>query len=263
MKKIIPFIKDIKFNTKIYEITSISLENTLTTLENGEIDGEFIVSGDYKMNDTSINTEPFIYGLPFNITIDDYYDIDSLKIDIDDFKYEIINEEILRVNIDVSLDGKVKVEVKKDKEKDELNKINPDVIIETRINEDKNDNINEVRNKIDISDDIIDEYVNIKDNETNQKEEITDLFKQNKDEIKKVSNEVTINNKIDSIFENFSSEDEKYVSYYVHIVRDNDTLESISIKYNVPIEDIKEYNDVENITHFSKLIVPYIDDKKI
>ena len=34
MKKVIPFTKDIKFNTKIYEITSISLENTLSIEEN-------------------------------------------------------------------------------------------------------------------------------------------------------------------------------------------------------------------------------------
>ena len=44
MKKIVPFTKDIKFNTKIYEITSISLEENYNCTED-TIDGEFIVSG--------------------------------------------------------------------------------------------------------------------------------------------------------------------------------------------------------------------------
>ena len=105
MKNIIPFSKDIKFNTKIYEITSISLENNLIVEEDNTIDGEFIISGNYKMNDISINTEPFIYNIPFNISLSDKYNNDTIKIDIDDFKYEIINEEILKVNIDVLVKG--------------------------------------------------------------------------------------------------------------------------------------------------------------
>ena len=99
MKKIVPFTKDIKFNTKIYEITSISLEHNLTIEENNLVSGEFIISGEYKITDSSINSEPFIYGLPFDITLDTKYDMDRIKIDIDDFKFEIVNEEILRVKM--------------------------------------------------------------------------------------------------------------------------------------------------------------------
>ena len=239
-------MKDIKFNTKIYEITSISLENTLNVLENGSIGGEFIVSGDYKMNDTSINTEPFIYGLPFDITIDDYYETDSIKIDIDDFKYEIINEEILRVNIDVLLEGRIKIE--KEEEKEEKEEINPDVLIDAR---------KEEKSNIDLSIDKLD----IKEEKSILKEE--NLFKEEKEEIVKVSNIVNEEKNVTSIFDNFSNSDEKYVSYFVHIVRDNETLESISMKYNVSIDAIKEYNDQINITQSSKLIIPFIDDKII
>ena len=249
MKKIIPFTKDIKFNTKIYEISSISLENTLVVDDSGEISGEFIVSGDYKMNDSSINTEPFIYGLPFDITIDDYYDNSSIKIDIDDFKYEIINEEILRVNIDVLLEGKVKIDKEEKEEKEE---INPDVIIDARKELEKKEEIKE--NKI------LDEYIGIKKENKDMIEE-KDLFKQTEDNTTMVIKEEN-DNKVTSIFENFSSEDEKYVSYYVHIVRENDTLESISMKYNVSIDDINKYNDNKQITQSSKLIIPYINDDK-
>lgn len=247
MKKIIPFTKDIKFNTKIYEITSISLENTLTIEENNEIDGEFIVSGDYKMNDSSINTEPFIYGLPFDITLDDYYNTDSLKLDIDDFKYEILNEEILRINIDVLIEGTIKVE---EKEENNQEQIDPDVIIEARKqvdkdNDEKKDN-NFIKENIIINKEI--------DNMTEEK----DLFKQSDENITKVLKED--DQQVTSIFDNFNTNDEKYVSYYVHIVRENDTLETISIKYNVSIDDIKEYNDLQKVTLGNKILVPYINN---
>ena len=132
MKKIVPFTKDIKFNTKIYEITSISLEHNLTIEENNLVSGEFIISGEYKITDSSINSEPFIYGLPFDITLDTKYDMDRIKIDIDDFKFEIVNEEILRVNIDVLIEGIELVEIEEEKEISE--EIKPDLVIDSRSN---------------------------------------------------------------------------------------------------------------------------------
>ena len=226
MKKIIPFTKDISFNTKIYELTSISLENTLTIEENNVIDGEFIISGEYKMNDASINTEPFIYGLPFDITLDEYYETDTLKVDIDDFKYEIINEEILRVNIDVLVEGSIKIEEEKEE-------ITPDVIISETLEEER------------IDKEMLEE----------------DLFKETNENIQEVIKET--DNKATSIFDNFSNNDEKYISYYVHIVRENDTIDSICTKYKITKEALKEYNNIDKITLENKLIIPYINDQAI
>ena len=104
MKKIIPFKKEIKFNTKIFEITSISLEHNLQKKDNNIINGNFVVSGNYKVNETSINTERFSYDLPFDINVDEKYMLDNVVIDIDDFYYEIINNKSLEVNIDVLID---------------------------------------------------------------------------------------------------------------------------------------------------------------
>lgn len=243
MKKIIPFTNDIKFNTKIYEITSISLENTLSATDNNTIDGEFIISGDYKMNDSSINTEPFIYGLPFNITLDTKYDTENLKIDIDDFKFEIVNEEILRVNIDVLIEGVELIEVLDEE------KLKPDVIIEARKEkiEEENDESNNRK------EDYMDDYVK-------------DLFKQTDENITQVDQ--IINNDVDStkvtsIFENFDPKDEKYVSYYVHIVRENDNIDSICLKYGINSDDLKEYNDIDQITLGNKIIIPYKNNETI
>lgn len=105
MKKLVPFKKDIAFDTNIAEINSISLEHEITNHEESLIAGKFIVSGDYKMTDTTINLDNFEYELPFNINIDKKYNIDDAEIDISDFYYEIINNRILSVNIELSVDN--------------------------------------------------------------------------------------------------------------------------------------------------------------
>ncbi|MDD2435240.1 MAG: LysM peptidoglycan-binding domain-containing protein [Bacilli bacterium] len=103
MNKIVPFKKNIIFKSNLSEITSISLEHNLH-LEAEKIMGEFIISGEYKMVDTSMNTEVFSFNLPFEERLEDY-NLDNAKVDIDDFYYEIINSNILRVNIDLIVDG--------------------------------------------------------------------------------------------------------------------------------------------------------------
>lgn len=105
MKKIIPFSKDIEFDTNVAEINSISLEHTLKLKEENLVSGEFIVSGTYKMTDTSLNTDNFEYKIPFDISIDKKYDTKDIDIDINDFYYEVINNKILSINIEVSIDG--------------------------------------------------------------------------------------------------------------------------------------------------------------
>lgn len=279
MKKIIPFSSDIKFNTKIFEITSISLEHNLTIESNNIVSGEFIISGDYKMNDTSINTEPFIHGLPFDITLDCKYDMDRIKIDIDDFKFEIINEEILRVNIDVLVEGIELVEL------DEEEEIKPDLVIDTRekseqkiendlidlgfSEEEKRETQNDETAKIEIIDEEDDEMRDSVPNLIMQ-----DLFKQDSEQIKAVSKiydianegketDTVSNNTVTSIFNNFSEKDEKYVTYFVHIVRENDNIDSIAMKYGVSIDEIKEYNNIEQITLGTKIIVPYVENETI
>ena len=59
MKQTIPFVKDISFNSKIAEITSISLEHNLKMENDDSVVGTFIVSGKYKVNQISINEEEF------------------------------------------------------------------------------------------------------------------------------------------------------------------------------------------------------------
>ena len=103
MKQIVPFKKELPFKTKVSDITSISLERDLNVLDDGIISGVFHITGDYKMNEGSINREDFSFDLPFDITLDPRYDIKTVNSDIDDFYYDIINDDTLKVNIDLLL----------------------------------------------------------------------------------------------------------------------------------------------------------------
>lgn len=107
MKEIIPFKKEIIFDKSIDEITSISLEHTLN-IKNNDLNGDFIISGEYKSEESVI---PFNKKIPFNIIVDDIYDTRFATIDIDDFYYEVKNNNTLFISIDVLIDKLEKVEL--------------------------------------------------------------------------------------------------------------------------------------------------------
>jgi len=104
MKKIVPFKKEIIFKSNLSEITSISLEHSLHYDSEHLITGQFIISGEYRMNDNSLNVDDFSFNIPFDINMDEKYILDKAVIDINDFYYEIINSKVLEVNIEVSID---------------------------------------------------------------------------------------------------------------------------------------------------------------
>ena len=96
MNKIIPFNKDITFNESIGDITSIALDDTLKFMDNYTIKGELIVRGCHKYLDIESD---FSYHIPVEIAVDSKYDTSKANISVDDFYYEIINDNILRVKI--------------------------------------------------------------------------------------------------------------------------------------------------------------------
>lgn len=221
MKNIIPFKKDIIFKTNLSEITSISLENTLN-LKNDTISGDFIVSGDYKVSDNSTTVEPFELKLPFEIVMDDRFDTNKATIDIDDFYYEIINDNTLSISIDVLVDH---LSEKPLIEFEDL----VEVEHAREVLEEEEDNMEESR--------CIEEEV---------KDEIIEDRK----------DEELVEEKINSIFSSNSLEGDTYVTYNVFILRDGDTLESIMEKYNITEEELKKYNDLSNLQLGDKLIIP-------
>ena len=54
-----------------------------------------------------------------------------------------------------------------------------------------------------------------------------------------------------------SNTEESFYKYKIYIMREEDTIESIAIKYNVTLDDLKEYNDLSNINIGDKIIIPF------
>lgn len=115
MRQIVPYEKEIKFKTKIAEISSISLEHELNS-NDFEVNGEFIVSGDYKTHEISVNKESFSYKLPFSVTLTDSIELSSLDFEILDFRYDVVGDDILKVNIEFEVYAEEKKEIDKEKE---------------------------------------------------------------------------------------------------------------------------------------------------
>ena len=238
MKQIIPFVKDISLAPKIYEVTSIALEHNLKMENSDSVVGSFTVSGKYRINNISINEEVFEENIPFDITLDSKYDASKVTIDIDDFYYEIINDEFLRVHIDVLVDNLVyeKKEVEKPKEiiKEEREEIS------TIINERKDDLMND---NVNLSDKKEDTLIREEDTKTSKKDE---------------ERESDITNKIET---GLFDKEEKYITYKVHIVRDTETIDEITTKYNVSKEELEKYNDLNNIVLGTKIIIPISNEQ--
>ena len=157
MNKIIPFNKDIKFNEKIGEITSIALDDNLKFKDSYTISGDLIVRGTHTVE---MNEKDFSYSLPTQIAVDNKYDTSKAKISVDDFYYEIINDDILRVKIDLILDD---LYYKETKIEPSIRDITMD---DTVVNNNELDDINKE-----------DKVVNEKD-----VNDVTDLFKEQNNE---------------------------------------------------------------------------------
>ena len=248
MKQIIPFKKELLFKTKVSEITSISLEHTLSLKKDDLISGEFHIAGDYKMTEGSINREKFQFKLPFDIALDSRYDMESIIIDIDNFYYEIVNNEALQVNIDVYVEGEKFVDVIEE----EFEVGEKDIVLEQALTVDKNEEV------------IFSKKEGVELLERNNPEKMDDLFKEEYDPAVEVSKQqsIVLDMKKESsskeefnLFENIDNSD-TYVTYYVYIVKENDTIDGILTKYNVSKEDVACYNNLENVTPGMKLIIP-------
>lgn len=242
MKNIIPFKKDVIFKTNLSEITSISLENTLN-LKDDTISGDFIISGDYKVSDKSTTVEPFELNIPFEIVLDDRFDTKKATVDIDDFYYEIVNNNVLSVSIDVLVDH---LQEKPLVEIEDLVEVNP-----VRVALDSEDDDMEKENMFNEKSKVVEER--------SSKEEICaqDRCIEEEEELpKRDMNKEELEQKINSIFNNSSFSDEVYVTYNVFIIRDGDTLDSIMEKYNITRDELEKYNDLSNLQLGDKLIIP-------
>ena len=229
MRKIVPFNNVLTFSTDVCEITAISLEHDIKT-DVDSISGIFFISGEYKITDGQLEKEKFNFELPFDIALGREYDLDTLEVDIDDFHYELIDNNKLKVNIELSIDGDEKIiEEPQEEQIDEPSKIDIQEIAdreeEITMNEDEHALLDEMLENIEIENNIENENENTNSN---------------------------------NIFNNFTNE-EKYVTYRVYRITEGDTLDNILSKYNTTKEELEKYNSDLDIHVGNKLIIPYND----
>lgn len=224
MKQVIPFYKEIVFKNNIASILNVSLEHEESILE-GEISGNFILMGEYKIHNDTTEVESFRYKLPFTALLSDDMNKDTISIDIENFSYEQIEDDVLRIDIDFSI-------LYEEILLDELDKIDREI--------DEILGFSNTSEVLDVGED---------------KDVVVPLIVEEKEEKLEVPVETIIEETKEEI-----SNKEEYVTYYVYVVKESDTLEQILKTYNVSLEYLKEYNDIKDIKLGDKIIIPLYDE---
>lgn len=214
MNLIIPFEKKVKFSGPVKEICSISLEHEITKNE-GEILGNFLVSGTYKEYELSVNKQDFNFTLPFSVDISNRVDLSSIEFSIDNFTYNLDNDE-LDIKIDYVVEGtEMKEEVAFERAPESPS-------IESLLDERK-EPLEET----------------IEKNETvEEKEERID------------------NDKITNVVTSMMDTEDDFMTYHIHIVKKEETLEMICEHYHISMEDVMKINNISAVEENDKLLIP-------
>ena len=226
MKKKINIEKRVDFPTMIGEVTAISLDHDLKFIDNLNVNGDLILSGKYKMTEASRLEEEFLYKFPIEIALTEKLDLNTTKIEISDFYYEIENDDIMKCHVDLDIEGLEVVD------------FCDDLFEERECDGDKNKEV-EIPKK-----EVIEPPV---EEERHDEEEIEELIEAKKEETNIM---------------NFDDENETYGTFVVYIVRQNETVNSILEKYNTTIEELEKYNDLKEINIGTKLIIPILKEKE-
>lgn len=105
MRKVISFDKELEFKTMIGEITSISLDQDLSFQDDSTVSGELVVSGKYKLTAASRLEDDFLFHLPMEIVLTERLDSKTRNVTIEDFRYEVEDNDILLCHIDLLVEG--------------------------------------------------------------------------------------------------------------------------------------------------------------
>lgn len=226
MNQKIEFKKDCMLKTYVSSITDISLTHDYKILDD-TIEGYFDVTGSYKVTMSSVETEEFMFTIPFTIALSSLIDKDTIDLKLSDFNYSV-EKDVLHLKMFLDMDYQ-EIEIKEDTEDNE----EIDNMINDLMDKESTTNIkspSEFHNEV------------MLDNVIDSKEEVSTKENVSEKNFNTIFNEVKESN---------------FSKYKVYIMRSEDTLESILVKYNVTMDEIKEYNDIDNINIGSKIVIPY------
>lgn len=226
MNQKIEFKKDCMLKTYVSSITDISLTHDYKILDD-TIEGYFDVTGSYKVTMSSVETEDFMFTIPFTIALSSLIDKDTIDLKLSDFNYSV-EKDVLHLKMFLDMDYQ-EIEIKEDtKDNEEIDNMINDLMDKESTTDIKSPS--EFHNEV------------MLDNVLDSKEEVSTKEKVSEKNFNTIFNEVKESN---------------FSKYKVYIMRSEDTLESILVKYNVTMDEIKEYNDIDNINIGSKIVIPY------
>lgn len=230
MNEVYVIDKEFLFKNNVHSITSISIEHE-QKFENSHLIGEFIISGDYRLHEVSINKEDFSFKIPFDVEVKSNVNLDSVELEITDFTYNV-NEDELAVHVEYLVTGEQSlIEFVEESDLENFLKNNEAEIVDLSEQLRKEEEPQEEK----ISTFIKDELPEERENQVNEVDKET-------------------------IIDNINTE-EDFVTYHIHTVTSTDTLESICTKYNISLNDLKKLNNVDELTINMKLIIA--DDENI
>lgn len=219
----------VDFKHTISEITSISIENDYI-INGKDIEGTFLVEGTYKTHGLSLNQEQINLEIPYSYEIEESIDKDTVKVNIIDFTYSIEASSI-EIEIEYTVEGEEEKTINDFDDIEEFDRFLKSHEVDI----------------VDLSDDFKEEV-------KCEEEQILDTLEE----------EPTLNNEErtveNTILENVSQSEDSYITYHVYICDETDTIESISSKYNISIDTLRNYNDSLEISCGAKLIIPCEDE---
>lgn len=232
MNEVFTIDREFLFKSTIHEITSISIEHNYD-INGSNLEGEFIISGDYRLHEISINKEDFSFKIPFTHEIRSNVNLDTIDVEITDFSYDFNNGDELTVHVEYLVKGDEAVLEFSDEDKlNEFLDNNKAVEVVSLLDEVKDEKTKEEEK-------IVDDKV-----KDTPKENIDD---RNQNDDKKIDENMILNS---------INEEEEYIKYHVHTVTMNDTIESITSMYKISLNTLKKYNSFENLELNMKLIIP-------
>ena len=237
MKSVIPFTKELDFNAKVQEITSISLEREFS-VEEGSVVGNLFVTGDYKSNEISVNVTPFSFKIPFTIEIPDNLDKDSITIEISDFAYDMVDDSKITVHIELELEGQ---EIEKEEEEE---------VSEPVVEVDSEEILKMMEERHDDEDADTTQDIEEKEEEKSNDEKVD-----REEVLIEAKNEKSLQESEDVIMQNVDADNE-FTTYHIHMVKEGETVETICTMYNSNMNLLMDYNDLSNLTPGEKILIP-------
>lgn len=271
MKKTISFEKKLEFPSMIGEITAISLDQNLQFVDESNITGNFKITGRYKMTEASRIEEDFSYELPVEIILKEKISLDTAKVDIEDFYYEIENDDTMICYIDVKVEGveiiditEPQPEIEKNEfiESNKKEKITNPSPKESRCLEEKDFPTLEKKQDLNQEHPQI-EPLETKSSNLEQLRECDGEYNntlENTESPTQKSADSSLNEEVGSLFSSFKDSDETFSTYSVYILRQEETIQTLIEKYHTTKEELEKYNDLTNLTIGTKIIIPTPND---